>query len=422
MNAQPPAAGSVQEKARARLRANVRSGHDPFYKTDYAYVRPSPGRYEFMWFWDSCCHAIAAAKLDPGLAKRELQLLTATQREDGFIGHVVYWGRWGALQSAAFMQGRPSELRRRHSAMIQPPMLAQAIEAVYSASPDRAFLDEMLPKAQAYYDWLGRERDFDGSGLVFIISPWESGMDNSPAFDGPLGFKNPGRLRYLLRLRFLDWRNLFFGKCFDSKTLLKRNRFIVIDPMVNAIYSDGLRSLSRLYAAAGDGGAANAADAQAARVEAAVDAQCWDDARGHWLYLSGREKRPVTVLTASSVMPIIMQGVNKAHAAEAVSRHLTNPEEFWTWLPVPSVAATGPDFDAEGESLIWRGPVCMNLNWFFVRGLRRNGYRAEADHIAARSREAVEKSYFREFYSPNTGRGMRGTNFGWATLAAAMDG
>ncbi len=424
MTVQPlsPARVPIREQALERLRANVRAGYDPFYKMDYAYVRPSPGRYEFMWFWDTCCHAIAAAKLDPDMAKAELRLLTATQREDGFIGHVAYWGRWGALQSAAFMQSRLGELRRRHSAMIQPPMLAQAIEAVHAASPDRAFLDTVLPRAQAYYDWLARERDFDGSGLIFIISPWESGMDNSPAFDGPLGLKNPGRMKYLLRLRVLDWHNLLRGRDFDSKTLLKRNHFVMIDPFVNAIYADGLRSLARLHAIAGGGVAAKMAAAQAVKVEAAVDSQCWDASRGHWVYLSGREKCPVTVLTASSVMPVIMGGVSSAHAAEAVSRHLTNPKEFWTRLPVPSVAASEPDFDPEGESLIWRGPVCMNLNWFFVRGLRGNGYRAEADHIAARSREAAESSYFREFYSPDTGRGLRGTNFGWGTLAAAMDG
>jgi glycogen debranching enzyme len=416
-----PPCSPLPQKALERLRGNIRSGHDPYYKMEFAYVRPSPGRYEFMWFWDSCFHAIAAARLDPDMARRELRQLAATQRSDGFIGHVVYWGRWGALQSALFMQGRLGEWRRRHSAMIQPPMLAQALEAVHVASPDAAFLAEMLPKAQAYYDWLARERDFDGSGLVFIISPWESGLDNSPAYDEPLGLRNPGRASYLARLRFLDWHNLLLGKGFNSRELLRRNRFVVVDPLVNAIYGDGLRSLSRLYEAAGDQTTAQAAVAWAAKVEAALDRDCWDPERGHWIYLWTSERRPVTVLTAGSMMPVIMEGISRQHASEAVSRHLVNPGEFWTWLPVPSVAASEPAYDPEGERMIWRGPVCLNLNWFFVRGLRRNGFFKEADHIAARSREAAGKSGFREFYSPDTGRGMRGMDFGWATVAAAMD-
>ena len=82
---------------------------------------------------------------------------------------------------------------------------------------------------------------------------------------------------------------------------------------------------------------------------------------------------------------------------------------------MPSVSASEPSFDAEGESMIWRGPVCMNLNWFLVRGLRGRGYDELAGALASRSVRAVEANGFREFYSPASGRGMRGTNFGWAT-------
>ena len=411
---------SIEQRALERLRANVRAGHDPYYRLDYAYVRPSPGRYKWMWSWDSCFHAIALARLDPEMARRELRLLTATQRADGFIGHVVYWGRAGALWSALFMQSRFGELRRRHSGMVQPPVLAQAIEAVHTAAPDAAFLAHVLPRAQAYYDWLARERDPDESGLVWIISPWESGLDNSPAFDEPLGLKDPGRARYLLRLRMLDWHNLFLGRNFDFKALYRRDRFVVVDPLVNAVYADGLRTLARLWQAAGDEARSRAALGRAVRAEAAVNEQCWDAALGRWVHLWGRAKRPVRALTVASIMPLIMEGTPKERVAEVVGRHLTSEKEFWTPYPVPSVAASEPSFDPEGERLIWRGPTCLNLNWFFVRGLRRHGFRAEADHIVARSREAVEKSYFREFYSPLTGRGMRGTDFGWATVAAAM--
>lgn len=419
-SAEPGGLNELQRKALERLRGNLKSGRDPFYRATVAYVRPSPGRYEFMWFWDACFHAIALAKLDAQMARAELRQLVTTQRADGFIGHVIYWGRWGSFYSALFQQGRPGEVRRRHSAMIQPPLLAQAVEAVHEAAPDPAFLADMLARVQRYYDWVGRERDFDGSGLIFVISPWETGLDNSPAFDQPLGLNSPGRFRYLLRLRALDWENLFCGRGFDSRAALRRDRFVIVDPLVNAAYADGLRALGRLYESAGDSERAKEAHARAGKVEAAVNSQCWDMARGHWVHLWGRARRPVSVLTAASIMPLIMEGTPRERVTEVVSRHLKNPAEFWTHTPVPSVAASEPTFDPEGEKLIWRGPTCLNLNWLFVRGLRRHGFNAEAEHIAARSRAAVEQSYFREFYSPLTGRGMRGENFGWATVAAAM--
>jgi hypothetical protein len=86
---------------------------------------------------------------------------------------------------------------------------------------------------------------------------------------------------------------------------------------------------------------------------------------------------------------------------------------------VPSLARNHPDYDPVGESSIWRGPVCMNLNWFFVRGLRLHGRHDAADDLASRSKHAAHKD-FREFYSPETGAGMRGTEFGWATVTVDM--
>ncbi len=414
------ASDSLESLALAQLRANVRTGYDPYYKADYSYVRPSRGRYDWMWFWDSCFHAVALAKLDPVMARQELRQLLISQRPDGFIGHIVYWGRAGAVFSALFSQSRFGEWRRRHSGMIQPPLLAQALEAVHTASPDAEFLKQTLPPVQAYYDWLDRNRDIDGSGLIWIVAPWESGLDNSPVYDGPLGLKKPGRAGYLMRLRRLDMSNMVFGRGFDLRTIIKRGGFAMVDPLVQAYYADGLRSLARLHSAAGDTAQTDAAVARARRSEQALMENCWDAAAACWRHLSGPSKSRSTVLTAASVIPLVLEGIPKDAVAAVVSRHLTNPREFWTPLPVPSVAASEPSYDPEGESLIWRGPVCMNLNWTFVRGLRLHGYNTEAEHITSKSREAAEANGFREFYSPATGRGMRGTKFGWATVAAAM--
>jgi hypothetical protein len=125
------------------------------------------------------------------------------------------------------------------------------------------------------------------------------------------------------------------------------------------------------------------------------------------------------VLTAASVFPAILKGTPPERRTAVIERHLANPAEFWTPLPVPSVAASEPTFDPEGESMIWRGPVCMNLNWLMVRGLRSVDRGDLADHIAARSRAAAYMD-FREFYSPASGRGMRGAHFGWATAVVDM--
>jgi hypothetical protein len=95
--------------------------------------------------------------------------------------------------------------------------------------------------------------------------------------------------------------------------------------------------------------------------------------------------------------------------------------EYWLDFPVPSVARSEPSFDPTGESMIWRGPAAMNLNWLLVRGLRRSGLAAEADRIADRSAMMAGRSGFREFYNPLTGGGLRGKRFGWATSVIDME-
>src|SRR5436309_1977033 len=58
----------------------------------YAFTAPSPSRYPWQWYWDSCFAAIVRRRWDVARARRELESLLWVA-EDGFIGHVVFWGR-----------------------------------------------------------------------------------------------------------------------------------------------------------------------------------------------------------------------------------------------------------------------------------------------------------------------------------------
>jgi len=90
----------------------------------YAYTRPSPGHYPWQWYWDSCFAAIAWRRFDPARPRRELETLLRAARDDGFIGHVVFWDRPLSRQRRLYYN-----VDSRHAAMtgtIQPPLLAWA--------------------------------------------------------------------------------------------------------------------------------------------------------------------------------------------------------------------------------------------------------------------------------------------------------
>ncbi len=409
----------LRSKALAQMRQNVRSGVDSYYRERYTYVMPSPGRYQWQWFWDSCFHVIALSTLDIDLAKRELTTLLIPQRDDGFVGHITFWGRWGTLASACSGQSNVGEWRRRNTGMIQPPVLAHALLRVWQESKDIAYLREMLPKVRRYYEWLRDERDTASDGLIGVMSPYECGLDNCPAFDAELRLNNPGRLALLWKNWLLDWHNSLFVKGRNFRALQRRNRFIMIDTFMNTVYADGWDVIAEMHEALGENDLATSARSMSDQTRNALNEQCWDDSRGRWLYLRGAERIPEYTMGVGTIFPLILARQDRDKVSTVVEQHLLNEREFWTSYPVPSVAASEETFDPEGESTIWRGPVCLNLNWLLARGLRRHGIDAPAREIEQRSLEMASND-FREFYSPISGRGMRGTNFGWATVAVDM--
>ncbi len=59
----------------------------------FSYTRPSPSRYPWQWYWDSCFAAIAWRRFNAARPQVELESLLAAQRPDGFVGHTIFWPR-----------------------------------------------------------------------------------------------------------------------------------------------------------------------------------------------------------------------------------------------------------------------------------------------------------------------------------------
>ena len=409
----------LRSAALEQMHRNTRSGWDAYQRKRFQYVQPSPSRYKWQWFWDACFHVIALARLDVELARAEFETLLAHQASDGFIGHIMFWGRIGRVAGAFSFQGRCSDWRIGHTALIQPPLLAHALLALWHATRDLEMLNVYLPRVAKYYRWLQRNRALGDDSLIGVLSPYETGMDNSPAYDALLGAGRPTRFQLLWRNWMLDLFNARLGDGFDFSVARERDRFVAIDPFVNAVYCDALDVLSELHSAAGDSCSATDASNLRDTVLQSLHRECWDANLGRWVMLAGRDRRRVTTLAVASIMPLICSGFDRAIVESVVARYLTDPRHFGTPFPVPSVAVSEPTFDPEGESCIWRGPVGLNLNWLIARGLRRHGFDEQARWIEAKSVEMASRE-FREFYSPITGAGMRGREFGWATVAVDM--
>ncbi|MGC1167102.1 MAG: hypothetical protein WA862_13450 [Solirubrobacterales bacterium] len=379
----------VVAEAERVLRQNWRVGERD--GVPYAYSQPSPGRYPWQWYWDSCFAAIVWRRYEPARARAELESLLAAQRPDGFVGHTIFWDRPLALPRLLFynVASRSSS----QTATIQPPLLAWAWRiAVGDPAAE--------PRIGQQMDWLGANRDLEGDGLLWILQPDESGLDASPKFEPVWGRRSNGRIAFPLLVR----RNRKLG--FDARRVRSAGGPLLCETLVNTMWSLSLQALGR-------------PSATPALVE-----RLWDERRGLFLdEVQPGGLRP-GVVTWASLAPLALPDLPEAIGRRLVEEHLLNEREFLTPVAPPSVAVCERGYEPDGGRgpirRYWRGPTWINSAWMVWLGLRRLGYEQEAQRLAEGVIDAAAREGLREYYDPRSGKGMGAKDFAWSALVAEL--
>lgn len=357
----------------------------------FAYTRPSPSRYPWQWYWDSCFAAIVWRRFDPGRARAELETLLASQRDDGFIGHTVFWHRPVSLSRLAFYNVASRDAF--HTETIQPPLLAWAWRIAVGDPREE-------PRIAAHADWLAANRDLEGDGLLWIVQPDESGLDASPKFDPVWGRRCCGRPGFPL----LVARSRRLG--FDAERVREHGGPVLCETLVNTLWSLSLQALGR-------------PSATPALVE-----RLWDERRGAFLdWVEPGGARP-GALTVAALAPLALPDLPEEIGRRLVEEHLLSQREFLTPVAPPSVAASEPSYEPGGSRgpvrRYWRGPTWVNTAWLVWLGLVRLGYAETAARLADGIAGAVAREGLREYYDPRTGAGLGAEDFAWSALATEL--
>jgi Glycosyl hydrolase family 63 C-terminal domain len=356
----------------------------------FAYTRPSPERYRWQWYWDSCFAAIAWRHFDPARSRAELETLLAAARPDGFIGHTIFWEHplsgprvlfYNVIHRDDFM-----------TATIQPPALAFAWRL---AVGDPA----LEPRIVAHHAGLAAERDLEGDGLLWILQPDESGLDASPQFDPIWGERAQGRPGFVELVRRNRERE------FRIQAVRADG-----DPIVCEVLTNVVHGLSRLALGLPS-------------ITPALIARCYDEPSGLFLPAVTPPIRQRFPVTCAALTPLALPDLPD-EIGHRLARYLFDQRRFWTDVPVPSVALDEPSFSLrehfEGLRRYWRGPTWVNSAWLLWRGIVRLGYEEQAGRLARAITEAVSREGLREFYDPSTGRGMGAQEFAWSALALEL--
>jgi glycogen debranching enzyme len=392
-----------------------------------SFFRPGRELYPHQWNWDSAFIALGLAQVDPERGRAEVRSLLKGQWSDGMVPHIVFhvpapdYYPGPELWDSRACEDAPDVPT---SGLTQPPVLATAVRVLHEASPDRSFLEEVVPALELWHEWLHRERGTDG-GLVAIVHPWE-GADNSPRFDRALArlhvddelvIERTDRreidsserptdsdyVRYLYLVRQLQAQGY-------RPPTLGDTPFVFVDLTFNSILAVAEADLAWLWAELGGDGAR--ASAAAKRLLAAL-AERWNDSAA--VYVEDDDDPATADETIDGLFPLYA-GVPEREQARrlfeealwAPTRFGPSPEAPWA---VTSASKASPAFDPRRY---WRGPVWVNVNWFLVRGLERAGLLAEADELRRMTLELVSRSGFFEYYDPRSGEPLGVSDFSWS--------
>jgi hypothetical protein len=413
------------------------------------YTRPSPELYPHQWSWDTAFIAMGRAWDEHARAREELETLFGAQWRTGMLPSIVFDTTappgsyfpgpevWQAERAAAAPRGRPT------SGITQPPIHARAaLEVHRRAGPEEraaslAWLQRLYPRLVAQHRYLATSRDPTGTGLAAIVHPWESGLDDSPAWDldfgrieVPASMPPPRRrdLGYVVAserptdaeyARFLYLVELEREVAYDDAQVVASLPFLMADPLFNAIFLWSEHALMTIAELVGADPTPHRAAAQ--RLHEAMARELWVPERKRFcpwdLTRNEREPEDTIVSFAPILDPELAPEMVAAICDELESPAFHPRQGQANHFIVPTYDEGAPDFDPQRY---WRGPIWINTNWLLWQGLRQHGRDQLADEIAASSVELVRRSGFREYFDPLDGSGHGSDQFSW-TAALLID-
>ncbi|HEX6422599.1 MAG TPA: hypothetical protein VFZ79_03925 [Acidimicrobiales bacterium] len=413
------------------------------------WTRPSPQLYPHQWSWDAAFVAIGWAHLTPERAVTELRSLFRGQWASGMVPQIVFdpsvaLGAYEPRHRTWATAGLcPPEVAT--SGICQPPVHAIALARVREvadgrgdgtvAAVDRAIVD-LYPRLAAWHRWLHTARDPDGTGIVTVFHPWESGLDNSPRWDDalaavPVDGEVAGDRPDLAHVadaaerptdgdyrRYHALVRALVDVGYDPVRAHRSHPFRVADVLFTAVLAAADDALSDLAVRAGHPEAADRHRADAELSRRGLDA-CWDPSRCACLDRDLVAGSWVTADTIAGFAPLVA-GCDTDRALALVDR-LAGPSYAGApglrWRVPPTTAVDDPAFDPRSY---WRGPTWPVVTWLLWWALDRDGHRHPADTLRRAAIDQLRATGCSEYAQPLTGEPLGSTAQSW-TAAVALD-
>jgi hypothetical protein len=424
---------TVQEVCKEVLQKNW---HD-------SYTIPAEGLYPHQWLWDSCFSAIGWRHIDIEKAQLELRSLLRGQWSNGMLPHMIFASSGNGSRDRQIWQAwrnphAPDDVDT--TGMTQPPMLAEAVVQIgdkLSKSGRRSWYQDMYPALIAHHEWLYADRDPHGEGLISLIHPWESGLDNSPPWITQLHLHGrpwwihiveklkldkvfllvrrdthhvpPGqRLDSIDALLYYSVLQRLRRKNWDTEAILERSHFMIEDLPFNSILVRANSLLKDIATTIG----AQLPEELETNMHKTTDSleKLWDGYYKQYFSRNFVTHKLIKEPSIATLLPLYAGTISQDRAIELVDM-LHDNKLFDTDYPIPSVPLNSSFYSEMGY---WQGPSWINTNWLIVNGLKRYGFDDEAEVIKAQSVKMVSEHGPYEYFSAKTGHPAGAKNFSWS--------
>ena len=420
-----------------------------------SWTRPAPALYPHQWSWDSAFIALGLAHLDNRRAAQEMETLFASQWSTGKLPHVIFnpeappksyfpdAERWSSAELSSDAPSSPHT-----SGLCQPPVHAIAVLRIWESAQAkdkdrielaREFLRDSYPRLLAWHLYLTTARDPEGSGLVTIYHPWESGTDNSPRWDEALEAVEVGDLppytRYDLQHvadpshrpsdeeydRYLWLLETLKQARYDEAAIYESHPFLVKDVLFSAILIAANEALLKIA------DAVEAPEEERALIGGWVERgresleEHWDPDLKLCLDYDLRAGKAARVRTVAGFAPLIAGGLNPERLRELLET-LDSP----TFAGNPRLAfalppSTSPEEPGFHPRSYWRGPVWPVINWLLWWSLLRAGEQERAQKMRRDAlAQVADEGGFAEYFEPFSGEPLGSPDQSW-TAAVALD-
>ena len=361
------------------------------------------GGYPFVWLETQPMGGVMYAKRDINIAVDNIMVFINNQRNDGLLPGMVF----NTANNVWNLKDPTSEggTLGLHFDNLQGLYLAQpALELYYLLGRNKQYLAAIYQALERYDTYLWKYRDSDKDGCLETWGMTDNGEDHLERFryapwDWP-GNIAPNREKFANTLDSTDVGKSpvpeesmdVMGYSYSCRDVLAK---------ISAITYNGKQAYWR--------GKANA-------VSEKMKSYLWVPEKKAYFYRD-RENNLVNSLAHNNIRCMYFGTMAQSMADDFVRYHLLNPDEFWTPMPLTSIAANDPFF-RNIKNNNWSGQPQGLTYQRAIRALENYGHYAEVGLIGKKLLDKVSKTLlFTQQFDPYTSEQNGTDNYGPTILS-----